>query len=89
LKIGYNIYEYHDPARPRGGRGMRCEGFRRYGGAFTLGPIEWEQCEENAIVYITTRINNKKQIIPSCKKCWEESIENGIKIIEVKPVEEA
>jgi hypothetical protein len=28
----------------------RCEGWRRYGGAFTLGPVHWEQCEAQGIV---------------------------------------
>ncbi len=31
---------------------VRCEGWRRYGGAFTLGSPRWEQCGNDATVML-------------------------------------
>lgn len=59
---------------------MRCEGWRRYGGAFTLGPVKWVRCEEDAIVVLEVQ-QGEVQKIPSCVKCWNEAKENGIKIL--------
>ena len=59
---------------------MRCEGWRRYGGAFTLGPVKWVQCEEDAIAVLKVQ-QGEVQKIPSCVKCWNEAKENSIKIL--------
>ena len=66
---------------------MRCEGWRRYGGAFTLGPPEWVQCENDAIVLLTVQ-QEKVETLPSCSDCWKEGIKRGITILKVEPVEE-
>lgn len=67
----------------------RCEGWRRHGGAFTLGPVHWEQCASQGAVILT--ISNGKEIktLPACKKCWEECIENKLNIIKVTPIPDA
>lgn len=65
---------------------MRCEGWRRYGGALTLGPVEWKQCKEEAIVMIETEQESKITILPGCLTCWNECIENNIQIRSVTPI---
>jgi len=65
---------------------MQCEGWRRTGGAFTLGPVKWEQCTNDAIVTIEVTQDGKTEKMPACLKCWNEAIETGIKISEVLPV---
>lgn len=65
----------------------RCEGHRRYGGAFTLGPVKWEQCRNTATVLLTVEQNG--QILkdsPACAECWEEGRRAGIKQIDAKPI---
>jgi hypothetical protein len=64
----------------------RCEGWRRYGGAFSLGPAHWEQCELPAIVKLTVRQDGKTATMPACKKCWQECLDNKIKILKAEPL---
>lgn len=64
----------------------RCEGWRRYGGAFTLGPVTWEQCKENGIVMLTFERDGKQQTLPACKVCWQEYIDTKLKIISAIPI---
>jgi hypothetical protein len=65
-------------------RRVRCEGWRRHGGAFTLGPVTWEQCKNDGIVTLKFKDadTGKVKTLPACKECWAECLENGIKIIE-------
>ena len=66
---------------------MRCDGFRRYGGAFSLGPVVWQQCNNKATVMITCRQDGEKASFPACEKCWEEARENtGVEITDVRPL---
>jgi hypothetical protein len=67
---------------------MQCEGWRRTGGAFTFGPVKWEQCENSALVMLTVVQNAKKEELPACRKCWNEAIENKIEISAVVPLPE-
>lgn len=67
---------------------MQCEGWRRTGGAFTFGPVKWEQCKNNAIVMITVTQDGKTETLPACVECWNECINTKIKISEVKPLVE-
>jgi hypothetical protein len=64
----------------------RCEGYRRYGGVFTFGPVRWEQCNENATVMLTVVQDGKKETLPACPTCWNECIENKMKIIAATPI---
>ncbi len=64
---------------------MRCEGYRRYGGAFSLGPSQWRQCEDDAIVILTV-VQEKEERLPACLVCWNESRLSGIKIKSVAPI---
>jgi len=67
----------------------RCEGWRRYGGAFTLGPVKWVQCPESATVMLTVKQEGekKKQRMPSCQKCWLEACSTkGIAVLDAKPI---
>jgi hypothetical protein len=61
----------------------RCEGYRRYGGAFTLGPVRWEQCDENAIVMIKIVQDGEKKTFPACQECWKEAATHGLCILKV------
>lgn len=66
---------------------MKCEGWTRKGGAFTLGLPVWSQCESEAIVMIELE-QEEIEILPGCTICWEKAIERGIKIISVTPIKE-
>lgn len=64
---------------------MQCEGFRRYGGAFTLGPVTWQQCKEEATVELEVKQDGEVKKFPACVRCWRECIDNKIEIISVEP----
>lgn len=67
---------------------MRCEGWHRHGGAFTLGPVTWEQCEKQATAMLKFKDSDSKKIktLPACQECWAECLKNGIKVIKVSPI---
>lgn len=65
---------------------VQCEGYRRYGGAFTLGPVKWVQCEENATVTLTAVQNSEVKKLQICIACWKEAIENDVAIIDAVPM---
>lgn len=65
---------------------MRCEGWRRNGGAFTLGPVKWEQCKNDAIAIIKVVQDGKAEDFPACSICWKECIDKGIEIKGAQPV---
>ena len=72
---------------------MQCEGWIRRGGAFTLGPVSWEQCKSDGIVILKIRqkIDKPKiQSLPACQECWtkvkDNKSDNGAKIISVEPL---
>jgi len=64
---------------------IQCEGWRRYGGAFTLGPVKWEQCKADAIVMLTVE-QEKIEDLPTCLECWNEGKTSGLKIISAEPL---
>jgi len=68
---------------------MRCEGWRRNGGAFTLGPVEWKQCENEAIVILEVVQDGKVESLPGCAICWQECIDSGIQINSSRPTQRA
>jgi hypothetical protein len=68
---------------------MRCEGWRRYGGAFTLGPVTWKQCKNEAIVILEVVQDGKIESLPGCATCWQEAIDNGIQINSSRPTKRA
>ena len=59
----------------------RCEGWRRYGGAFSFGKPRWVQCEMAAVVTLRVKQDNVISDQPACLKCWNEAKENKIPII--------
>ena len=65
---------------------MRCEGWRRTGGAFTLGKPVWSQCENDAIVMLEVE-QEKTEKMPSCLECWNEAKEKGIKVLSAEPLQ--
>lgn len=66
---------------------LRCQGWRRHGGAFSHGPVQWEQCSNPAIVLLTVEQDGQiTKDSPACAVCWEEGRSLGIKEIEVKPI---
>lgn len=62
----------------------RCEGWRRTGGAFTLGPVRWDQCENDG--YVLLEVDGKK--MPACAECWKECRDKGVVIQSVSPIPE-
>ena len=64
----------------------RCEGWRRYGGAFTFGPVRWEQCKNLAVVTLTVVQDGITQDMPACMVCWQEALSNGIKVEAAVPI---
>lgn len=72
---------------PTDAASVRCEGWSRTGGAFTLGPVKWEQCKSDAIVNLKFKQGNEPvKTLPACKACWEECFKNGIEIITSTPI---
>ena len=65
---------------------MRCEGWRRYGGAFTLGPVEWKQCGEEAVVTLEVVQDSEVATFPACMTCWGEAIDKGVEILNATPL---
>lgn len=59
-------------AIPKHPKRPRCEGYIRHGGAFSLGPIRWEQCKRRAIVNLEFREKGKRHLkmLPACAGCW-------------------
>jgi len=67
---------------------MRCEGWRRHGGIFTLGPVEWEQCSSEAVMLLTVVQAGKiTEDLPSCEACRQECQDRGIDILSTKPID--
>lgn len=67
-------------------RKLQCEGWRRYGGAFSFGPVTWKQCPQSATVMLTVKQEGKVKTLPACPVCWQECMDNKIEILSVKPV---
>lgn len=66
---------------------IQCEGWRRYGGAFTFGTPVWKQCTNDAIVVLTSQ-QEKTEYMPACLECWEEAKEKGMQILKTEPIKE-
>jgi len=75
---------------------MKCEGWTRYGGAFTLGFPEWRQCENDAVVMISGTQSKcdgtskkEKFNMPACMDCWiKAESTNHMMIKKVLPIKE-
>jgi len=75
---------------------IRCEGWTRKGGTFTMGIPQWGQCENEAVVIIQgtqdSESNSGKRegfLQPACMKCWEKAMSiQHIKISCVTPINE-
>lgn len=65
---------------------LRCEGWRRYGGIFTFGPVTCKQCSNEATVMLTVSQDTKKKTLPACAVCWQECIAKKIKIYKMRPI---
>jgi len=65
---------------------MKCQGWRRYGGAFSLGPVRWEQCDRKPVAMLKVRQDGKDKWLAACPECWTECIENEITILEATPI---
>lgn len=69
---------------------MRCEGWRRKGGALSFGPPTWTQCTEDATVMIQFK-QGKEDVatLPGCPTCWQECIDSkDIEVLLVFPIGE-
>ncbi len=66
----------------------KCYGWRRTGGAFTLGLPTWKQCDRKPVVDLTVKQGKEERItLPSCLVCWEECMINpDIKVIKAEPI---
>lgn len=56
---------------------IRCEGYRRYGGAFSFGPPQWRQCTNHASVMIHVEQDGNNDSYPSCFECIDEILTHG------------
>ncbi len=66
---------------------IRCEGWTRRGGVFTLGGLpKWSQCENDAVVMLTVEQEEIEEQ-PACMDCWNTGIENEIKILSAVPIQ--
>lgn len=65
---------------------IRCEGYRRHGGVFSLGPVTWSQCTGASVVMLTIRKEGEAVTLPACQRCWDECIEGRIRIIKARPI---
>lgn len=66
---------------------IRCEGWRRHGGVFTLGPVVWQQCENEAITRITVVQDEKKKTFPACQTCLKEATRTeAIEMLSARPI---
>lgn len=67
---------------------LRCDAWRRHGGAFTFGPVRWHRCTNNATVLLTVEQEGEVTLdSPTCDTCWRESMSaEKITIKEVKPI---
>lgn len=87
-----SVQEYHGAQSTRVAPGVpehriRCEGYHRRGGAFTIGVPQWEQCKEMAIVQLVVNQEGKESTLPACEHCWKEARSRPvIQILEVKPL---
>lgn len=64
---------------------MQCEGYRRYGGAFSMAKPRWEQCKNDAAVTLTVTQEDTAEM-PACMECWEEAKQHGIQIDKAEPI---
>jgi len=67
---------------------MRCEGWTKHGGAFTLGPVRWAQCENEAVVMLVVKQKDKINKYPGCMNCWDKCKEFAIEIISAELIED-
>ncbi len=70
---------------------QRCKGWMRTGGAFTFGPVRWDQCEKDGVVILTVRQEgSKEKPMPACLSCWEECTKSkNISVLSATPIKEA
>ena len=68
----------------------QCEGWTRKGGVFTLGPVTWSQCQNDATVMIEFEQEDEGiKTLPGCVECWQKCIDSEkIEIISVIPIVE-
>lgn len=65
----------------------RCEGYRRHGGAFTLGPVRWAQCINSATMRLRIQQPSGSTVeLPACPVCLQECRENKLTILDILPV---
>jgi hypothetical protein len=67
---------------------MRCEGWTRRGGAFTLGKPVWSQCDAEATVMLSVVKDEIAAFFPACNDCWRTCIEREIEIVKSEPIGE-
>lgn len=67
----------------------RCEGYKRVGGVFTMGPVQWVQCTNDAIVRLRATQEGRTRTYPACKACHGRAVEAEITIVAVLPLKQA
>lgn len=66
---------------------MQCDGWRRYGGAFTIGPAKWQRCKGRPVVVMRVIQDEKPKTVNACLECWGEALDNeDIKIESSEPI---
>lgn len=67
----------------------QCEGWTRYGGIFTFGPVEWKQCPNDGVVMIHFKDKKGELTKPACMECWQKLIDSpDYEILEATPIPE-
>lgn len=75
-----------DPSSPRMDEiTTRCEGWTRRGGAFSFGPVQWEQCENDAVITMTVIQEGETSEMPACIECWSTALKTDMEILAVVP----
>lgn len=63
---------------------IRCEGWYRHGGVFTLGPVKWVQCDQPATMTCTVRQDGETETWSVCARCHKAGIDEGLNFLETK-----
>ncbi len=66
----------------------RCEGMTKPG-VFMFASQVWTQCKKDGTVMIRFDDNGEEKELPACDECWQKCIDSGLKILEVKPLQQA
>lgn len=65
--------------------GIRCEGYRWYGGIMKLGQPKWVQCENDA-EYMIEIEQESVETLPACTHCLDEAKSINTTILSIERI---